>query len=129
MPNLDDPAQCAAWIHGQPMKPCPRCGGYKMGTQAPRAVTIPRGAGARQILKIWLRAQRENVPLKGPVFMMCRTCGHEGPSVDCTGRMPDDIRGDTKLGAEIKRLWNSQNPVSEQPVRTPDTGEHDGHAC
>lgn len=99
----------AAWIHGQPMKPCPKCGSFNLMAQTPIRMEEPANDSARALLAAWARAKKGGAtPLEGPVYMMCRICFHKGPSVDCTGRTSEDVGKDPKVASEIKRLWNEQ---------------------
>ena len=64
---------------------------------------------AKQLLGKWARSVKGgNTPLEGPVFLMCRECGHRGPSVDCSGRTSESVMKDARVASEIKRLWNEQ---------------------
>lgn len=38
--DLKDPAKRAAWVYGQPMNPCPSCGGYNMKPQTPIKIEL-----------------------------------------------------------------------------------------
>lgn len=101
----------AAFIFGQDMEPCPRCGSYHIGYSTPikMAEPITPQDGARQILGKWARAtQSGHTPLEGPVRLVCRECGHQGPALDCTGRTSEDVGCDPAVAAEVKRLWNTQ---------------------
>ena len=118
LPNLKDcaaasgdPASRCAWVFGQPMKPCPHCGGYKLGYQTPIKMDDPvgEGDGAKEILRKYARSVKGGAtPLVGPVYMWCQTCFHKGPSVDCSGRTAEDVGRDAKVAAEVRRLWNTQ---------------------
>lgn len=109
MNQLKDPASRAAWVYGQTMAPCPACGGYNMKPQAPIKIDLSGDETPQQLLGKWARTTiGEVTPLEGPVYMMCWDCRHKGPSVDCTGRTSEDVRKDSALNAEIKKLWNAQ---------------------
>lgn len=111
--RLSDPASRAAWVYGQPMAACPRCGSYDMKPQTPIMIDMTGEETPRQLLGKWVRTTKAGAtPLEGPVFMMCWECGHKGPSVDCSGRTREDVGMDPAVNAEIKRLWNSQAPTS-----------------
>lgn len=106
---LKDPAKRAEFVFGQPMKPCPKCGSYKMGYQTPIKLDLKPEDSARQVVSKWAREMKETGGiLKGPVFLMCQGCQHKGPSVDCSGRTSAEVGRDPKVSAEVKRLWNSQ---------------------
>lgn len=63
----------------------------------------------RKLLGRWAKARKAGLtPLKGTSCMMCRKCGHCGPSVDVSGRTSEDVGSDPVVAAEVKRLWNSQ---------------------
>lgn len=84
---LRDPAKRAEFIFGQPMNPCPRCGGYKMIYQTPID---------------------SEMKLKGPVWIMCEECFHDGPKLDCAGMTREQVGRDPLVAKEVKRLWNEQ---------------------
>ena len=108
---LKNPAKRAEFVFGQPMKPCPKCGSYNFVFQTPIQMGIEPTDSPRKILGEWARQMKwTGGLLKGPVFLMCRDCGHNGPSVDCSGRTSVDVGKDPKVSAEVKRLWNSQKP-------------------
>ena len=112
MLNLKDPASRAAWVYGQPMAPCPKCGSYNMKPQMPIQIELTGTETTPQLLGKWARAMKAGAtPLEGPAYYMCWDCGHKGPAVDCTGRASEDARQDRALNAEMKRLWNTQAPV------------------
>ncbi len=133
--GLRDPAARAAWIYGQPMQPCPKCGSYDMKPQTPIVMHLAGTERPRQLLGKWARATKQGAtPLDGPCYYQCWDCGHKGPAVDCTGRTSEDVRADRAVNAEMKRLWNSQarpnGPVqaaerSEGRVE-PDVGQEEG---
>lgn len=107
--NAKDPASRVAFIYGQPMKPCPKCGAYNMKPQTPiKMESIKSDDSAGQIVGKFARAVTSGSELEGPVFFMCFSCGHCGPSVDCAGRTREEVGRDKDLNAEIKRLWNAQ---------------------
>ncbi len=111
MLNLKDPASRAAWVYGQPMAPCPKCGSYEMKPQMPIQMALTGDETAPQLLGKWARATKAGAtPLEGPCYYACWDCGHKGPAVDCTGRTSEDARKDPALNAEMKRLWNGQTP-------------------
>lgn len=69
-----EPTKRCEFIFSQPMKPCPKCGSYKLIYHTP--VIENQRAGSAMMLK-------------GPVFIMCKNCFHDGPAVDCTGAPRD----------------------------------------
>jgi len=104
-----DPAARAAWIYGQSMQPCPKCGSYNMKPQTPIQMDADGSESAKQILGKWARATKAGAtPLEGPCYYMCWDCGHKGPAVDCTGRTREAVGADRAVNTEMKRLWNSQ---------------------
>lgn len=107
--NLKDPASRAAWVYGQPMAPCPKCGSYEMKPQMPIKIDLTGEETTPQLLGKWARAVKSGATqLKGPCYYMCFRCGHKGPAVDCAGRTSEDARRDRALNTEMKRLWNDQ---------------------
>jgi hypothetical protein len=108
--NLKDPASRAAWIYGQPMAPCPKCGSYMMKPQMPIQIDLTGDETVPQVLGKWARATKAGAtPLEGPCYFVCWDCKHKGPAVDCAGRTSEDARQDRALYAEMKRLWNTQS--------------------
>ncbi len=108
--TLRDPAARAAWVYGQPMAPCPKCGSYNMKPQMPIKMDVVGDETAPQLLGKWVRATNAGAtPLQGPAYYACCDCGHNGPAVDCTGRTSEECRPDPGLNTEMKRLWNTQN--------------------
>ena len=108
--TVRDPAKRCAWVFGQPMKACPRCGGYKLGYQTPVRQMEPlrEGESVKSIVGKWARAVKAgNNALEGPVFVWCQACFHKGPALDCTGRTAEDVGRDKVVADEVKRLWNS----------------------
>ncbi len=115
MSILNNPAERAAFVFGQPMKPCPKCGSYRMMAQTPIVMKEPILATdtAEQLLGKWARTVKDgNEMMEGPFFMMCRSCGHKGPAVDCSGRSRAEVGQDRAAYAEVKRLWNEQETVN-----------------
>lgn len=109
---FNNSAKRAAFVFGQPMKPCPKCGGYNLLHQTPIKMKEPILAtdSAAQAVGKWARSVKDgNTPLEGPVYIMCRTCYHKGPAVDCTGRTSEEIGRDPVVAKEVKRLWNEQS--------------------
>lgn len=107
--NLKDPASRAAWVYGQPMAACPKCGSYNMKPQLPIRIALAGDETAPQLLGKWARATIAGAtPLEGPCYYMCWDCRHKGPAVDCIGRTREDAGRDPALNAEMKRLWNTQ---------------------
>ena len=110
-----DPAKRAEFIFGQPMEPCPRCGGYNLRNQTPIVMDLPVDASPKQMLGAWARATKGGAaPLEGPVCIMCVDCRHKGPAVDCSGRTSEDVGQDPVVSAEMKRLWNDQNEKAQR---------------
>lgn len=115
MSILDNPAERAAFVFGQPMKPCPKCGSYRMMTQTPIVMKEPIEATdtAKQMVGKWARAVKGGcTPLEGPVYLMCRDCFHAGPAMDCRGRTAEDVGKDRVVFATVIRLWNEQGEVN-----------------
>lgn len=109
--DLKDPASRAAWVYGQRMEPCPKCGSYNMKPQMPIQIELSGLESPAQLLGRWARATKAGAtPLQGPCYYACWDCFHKGPAVDCTGRTSEDCRQDRALNAEMKRLWNTQRP-------------------
>lgn len=109
MDILTNPAKRAAWVYGQPMAPCPKCGGYDMKPQIPIALETTGSETIPQLIGKWARATKPGTtPIAGPAYFVCWSCGHKGPSVDCTGRTSEDCRADKTLNATMKLLWNTQ---------------------
>lgn len=107
--NLKDPASRAAWIYGQRMEPCPKCGSFNMKPQMPIKMALTGVETVREVLGKWVNAIKGGAtPLEGPCYYICGDCKHKGPAVDCTGRTSEDCRQDKRLNAEMKRLWNEQ---------------------
>ena len=108
---LKDPAKHAEWVYGQPMAPCPACGGYNMKPQIPIAMPTTGKETIPEIVGKYARFVKAGAtPLQGPAYYGCWDCGHKGPAVDCTGRTSEDCRADRALNAEMKHLWNTQTP-------------------
>jgi hypothetical protein len=107
--DLKDPAARAAWVYGQRMAPCPKCGSYNMKPQMPIKIALAGDESASQLIGKWAQATKSGAtPLEGPCYYACWDCRHKGPAVDCTGRTSEAARADRALNAEMKRLWNSQ---------------------
>ncbi len=111
-----DPKKRCEFVFGQPMQPCPKCGEYDMFYSTPIELDLEGVTHPRAILGLWARAvrsssERGGTPLKGTCCMMCRKCGHTGPSVDVRGRTSEDVGSDPIVAAEVKRLWNNQGEV------------------
>lgn len=94
--------QCK-FIFGTEMQPCPSCGSYNLGFQTP--IKTKGGESLKQLVAMSIRGGNE---LEGPVFIKCWKCHHAGPSLDCSGRMRDDVGRDAHVAATVKALWNSQ---------------------
>ena len=109
MTERTDPASRAAWIYGQPMAPCPKCGSYNMKPQMPIRMALTGNETVPQLLGKWARITIVGAtPLEGPCYFMCFDCHHKGPAVDCDGRTSEECRADRALNAKMKRLWNEQ---------------------
>jgi len=108
---LNDPKTRAAFIHGQPMEPCPKCGGYDMQPQIPVRLSVPDSATPREVLTVYFQSAAAGpaAAVEGPAYFQCGSCWHKGPAVDCTGRTSDDCRKDARLYAQMKALWNGQH--------------------
>ena len=107
---LNDPAARAAFIHGQRMDPCPKCGSYEMQPQIPVRLAISDQATPREVLATYVRSATAGpLVVEGPAYFQCGSCWHKGPSIDCTGRTSEDCRKDAKLYAQLKALWNGQH--------------------
>ena len=103
------PKDRAAWVYGQPMQPCPKCGSYNMKPQMPIQMELSGCETTPQLLGKWAQATKAGAtPLQGPAYYICWDCLHEGPAVDCTGRTSENARQDRALNDEMKRLWNTQ---------------------
>lgn len=104
-------AKQAAFVFGQDMKACPKCGSFYMMHQTPivmKEEILPTDS-AKQLLGKWARAVKDgHTPLEGPVFIMCRDCGHKGPAADCSGRTSEEVGRDKAVADTVKRLWNEQ---------------------
>lgn len=106
-----DPASRAAWVYGQPMAPCPKCGSYNMMPAMPIKLDVSGSETVPQLVGKWARATKAGAtPLAGQAYYYCTDCYHKGPAVDCTGRTSEEARQDRALNTEMKRLWNEQAP-------------------
>lgn len=113
MSIFKDPARRAAFVFGQPMKPCPKCGSFSLIFQTPIKMADPITAGdtAKQAVGKWAREILHGDPqMEGPVFIMCRDCFHKGPALDCTGMSREQVGQSREISATVKRLWNEQTP-------------------
>ena len=114
VPMIDPKRRCE-FVFKQPMNPCPKCGAYDMFYSTPIDLDLGGVTDVRKLLGRWAKAHKEGrTPLKGTSCMMCRKCGHCGPSVDVSSRTSEDVGSDPIVAAEVKRLWNSQ--VNEAPA-------------
>lgn len=105
----------AKLIYGDYMTPCSECGSWDFMPQTPIKIEeeIPKNFTPKQLLGIWARATKSgNTPLKGPCYFICKTCGHKGPAVDCSGLTSEFVRKDPKIYAEMKRLWNEEKQIN-----------------
>jgi len=102
----------ARFVFGQPMKACPKCKGWNLGYSTPIKLDAPLPDNARGILIAWAKAQKGGrTPLQGTACIMCRSCGHCGPTVDVTGKTAEDVGRDPRVASECKRLWNSEENI------------------
>ncbi len=102
-------ADSAKFIFGQLMIPCPKCGSYHIGYSTPIKLDAPLPDDAKGALSAWAKATKAGrTPLEGTCRLMCRDCGHKGPSVDVSGRTAEDVGKDKAVADETKRLWNAQ---------------------
>jgi hypothetical protein len=104
-------ADRAKFIFGQPMNPCPECGSYNIGYSMPIKLDdpLPDPLTPKSLLSAWAKATKGGrTPLEGTCRLMCKECGHYGPSVDVSGRTSEDVGQDKVVAAETKRLWNQQ---------------------
>lgn len=116
--NLGTPytAALAKFIFGEEMQPCPKCGSFKIGYSTPIKLDGPPPTTAPEMMKAWATARRSgSTSLEGTCCIMCRACGHLGPSVDVTVRTAEDVGKDPAVAAEAKRLWNTQPPTEPTP--------------
>jgi len=101
-------AQRAKFRFGQPMNPCPKCGGYNLGTKVPIRIDHDENDDARALLRKWAKAHREGPVLKGIAYIVCQDCFHQGPHFDCSHMSYDEVMKSHDVAKEVKRLWNSQ---------------------
>lgn len=104
-------ADRAKFIFGQPMNPCPKCGSYNIGYSMPIKLDdgLPDPLSAKSLLSAWAKACKNGcTSLEGTCRIICRDCGHKGPSVDVTGRTAEDVGQDKTVADETKKLWNGQ---------------------
>ena len=114
---IKNPAKRAEFVFGQPMQPCPKCGGYNLRSQTPIDCHILPTDTAKELLGKWARATKDGATrLEGPVFIMCGDCRHKGPAVDCSGRTREEVGQDPLVSAEMKRLWNEQSSNDQAVV-------------
>lgn len=93
------------------LRPCPKCGSTDIKAQTP--VRVDAGAvdmnDPASMVKHWVKIKNSGQDwLEGPVYFMCWSCKHHGPSTDCSGRTSTDVGKDKEVYAEMKRLWNEQ---------------------
>ena len=109
-------AERAKFVFGQEMKACPKCSGYTIGYSTPIKLDGPLPKTARGLVGMWARAVKSGrTSLEGTCRIMCRGCGHLGPSVDVRGRTSEDVGSDKAVADEVKRLWNSDLNAYEGP--------------
>jgi hypothetical protein len=109
-----DPKARCAWVYGQEMEPCPKCGSYNLKYQTPikQSKEIKEAFEDSEfrpevLVKAWAKATKSgHTELEGPSYLMCWDCWHKGPAVDCTGRTSEEVGQDKAVADEIKRLWN-----------------------
>jgi hypothetical protein len=107
--SIRDPKYRARFVFGEPMKACPKCGGYHLGYSTPIKLDGPLPGTAKGILSAWAKARKGGAtPLEGTACIMCRSCGHTGPTVDVRGRTAEDVGQDPRVASECKRLWNGE---------------------
>jgi len=109
-------SRCAT-VFGQKMQACPGCGGYNIGYDTPIQINepVPENPTARQILGIYARSIKDGeTMLQGPCCIRCRSCGHKGPALDCSGRTSEEVGQSVEAAAEMKRLWNNQTKKDGQ---------------
>jgi len=112
---LRDPAKRCEFVFGQPMIPCPKCGGFDIGYSTPIKIDDECPNTAKGIFSAWAKARKDGkTPLEGTCRIMCRKCGHLGPSVDVTGRTAEEVGMDPFVATEAKRLWNSQEQKEQK---------------
>lgn len=119
---IRDPRARCEWVFGSPMNPCPKCQGYNLIYQTPIKMDTPisESDGPRQILGKFAKQMKREMDgtaplmLEGPVYVMCRDCGHRGPTMDCSGRTRADVGQDKQVARTIKSLWNSQPQPQKQ---------------
>ena len=113
--NIKDPASRCAFVFGRPMKPCPACGGYRLGFSVPIKMDRANLDTAKKILAEWAKRTRDgNTPLEGTCRIVCRDCHHMGPSVDVVGRTAEDVGRDAVVASRCKELWNGVDNVKVQ---------------
>lgn len=100
-------AQRAKFTFGQQMNPCPKCGGYNLGTRVPIKIDCTSD-DPKTILKEWLKAHKSGPVLEGYACIVCQDCFHHGPHFDCSHMSYDEVMKSHDVPKEVKRLWNSQ---------------------
>ena len=71
-------AQRAKFRFGQPMNPCPKCGGYNLGTKVPIRIGHDENDDARALLRKWAKAHREGPVLKALRTLYAKTASIKG---------------------------------------------------
>jgi len=98
-----------AFIFGQDMEPCPKCGSYNLKHQTPIKIDQPLPDDMAGIVAAWARARKVGKTLlEGPCYLCCFDCFHKGPAMDCSGRTAEGVGKCPTAAREIKRLWNEQ---------------------
>lgn len=93
-------------------KPCPKCGSWDIVAQTPIKVDIDDNdlKNPKKLIGKWAKeVNRTGGILAGPCYLMCKNCGHKGPSVNCEGRTSTDVGRDPIVFSEMKRLWREQS--------------------
>lgn len=104
-------------VFGQEMAACPQCGSFHIGYSTPIKLDQPLPETAEGMFKAWAKARKDGqTPLKGTCCIMCRDCGHTGPSVNVAGRTAEDVGKDPEVASLAKRLWNYQQRKEGEPT-------------
>jgi len=108
--------------------PCVQCGSWYLIVQTPIVIdnlVDEDFDDAKKLLKKYIQVHANGDPmLQGPCFIMCKTCGHAGPAVDCTGRTSADVGQDREVFAEMIRLWQTDSKESKgEDERQKSSGE------
>lgn len=101
----------AKYIYGDYMTPCVKCGSWDFMPQTPIKLkeNLPENFTPKQLLGVYARAVKGGqTELLGPCYFICKSCGHKGPAVDCTGLTREFVGKNPEIYAEMKRLWNEE---------------------